>query len=79
MRFILLRNKENFENVVGATGEKFFAVPQQNRRGPFGLRKKSLLASSKRLPVVPLRAVRFSSRINDFFQQRNALELANSA
>ena len=44
----------------------------------WGLRQKSSLAALKRTDVERLRCARFAWRINDFFQQRNALELANS-
>ena len=79
MERILPANKENFFRVAGTTPKKFFAVHRQNTSWPFGLQQKSLLAVSKCLPVVPLRATHFFSRIKNFCQQRNRLELANSA
>lgn len=79
MIWILLRNKKIFDSVAGTTVEKIFAVNRQNLSWPCGLRQKSLLAASKRLPVAPLRAAHFSLRISDFCQQRNHMKLANSA
>jgi hypothetical protein len=79
MTIIFLRNKGNFEPGSGSTGEKFSAVDRKNNPWPEGLRKKSPLAASDRWRVEPLRAARSFWRISDFFQQRNTLELANSA
>jgi hypothetical protein len=79
MMFIWLKNKGNFEGVASSTPQKFAAVIRPNKPWPFGLRQKSSLAALKRTDVERLRCARFALRINDFFQQRNALELANSA
>ena len=73
MRLILMKNKKNSDRVAGTTGEEFFAVSRQNQPWPSGLRRKSSLAVSKRLPVEPLRAARFSLQIDDFRQQQNSL------
>ena len=77
--FIWPKNKENFEGVVGSTAKKFFAVIRPNKLWPTGVRQKSSLAVLTRANVEWLRCTRFVLQINDFFQQRNALQSDSSA
>ena len=79
MMFILRKNKGNSIRVARPTGVEFFAVIPQNKPWPFGLRLKSPSCLSKCWPVDALQAAHFFARYGDFSQQRNILELANSA
>ena len=79
MMFTLMKSKENSQQRSGTTVQEFFVAIHQNKPWPCGLRQKSLLAALKWVYVEWLHRTHFALRINDFYQQRNRLELANSA